>query len=192
MGELWPHIERNFDRLAALAVRAIPFMDGEYAKKMEPLVRKLKVRGEKVMEQNPFGVPISAGGWGGNGFVVGFANTSYLLHKAYPNIVGSEYTLRGLDYLYGCHTGSSLSFVSGVGTESKMVAYGNNRADYSFIAGGVVPGVVIVKPDFPENKDDWPFIWGEDEYVIGLAAAYLYLVNAANDLLNGESRGTSH
>lgn len=37
--------------------------------------------------------------------------------------------------------------------------YGNNRADYSFIAGGVVPGIIIVKPDFPENKDDWPFLW---------------------------------
>jgi hypothetical protein len=51
---------------------------------------------------------------------------------------------------------------------------------------------VIVKPDFPENKEDWPFIWGENEYVIGLAANYLYLVHAANDLLNEASRKTSH
>ncbi len=61
------------------------------------------------------------------------------------------------------------------------MAYGSNRADFSFIAGGVVPGIVIVKPDFPENKDDWPFLWGENEYVINLAAAYLYLVQAARD-----------
>ena len=47
-----------------------------------------------------------------------------------------------------------------------------------------MPGVLIVQPDFPENKEDWPSMWGENEYVIGLAANYLYLVHAANDLLN--------
>jgi endoglucanase len=190
--ELLPSIENNFDRIAALAVRAVPFMGGEYAKMLEPFVRRYKERGDKFIEENPYGVPISTGGWGGNGYVVAFANTSYILHKAFPNIIGSEFTLRGLGYLYGCHPGSALSFVSGVGANSKMVAYGNNRADFSFIAGGVVPGVVIVKPDLPENKEDWTFLWGENEYVIGLAASYLYLVHAANDLLNGESRGTSH
>jgi hypothetical protein len=190
--ELLPHIETNFDRVAAIAVRAIPFMKEEYAKKLEPMVVRLKERANKLSEQNPFGVPISTGGWGGNGFVVGFANTGYLLHKAFPNIVGSEFTLRGLGYLYGCHPGSAQSFVSGVGVDSKIVAYGNNRADFSFIAGGVVPGVVIVRPDFPENKEDWPFLWGENEYVIGLAAGYLYLVHAANDLLTEESRKASH
>lgn len=46
---------------------------------------------------------------------------------------------------------SSLSFVSGVGARSKQVAYGMNRADFSFIAGGIVPGILMVKPDFPEN-----------------------------------------
>jgi len=186
--ELWPHIESNFDRTAAVAVRAAPFMDAQYAKMLEPLVRKYKERADKLFEQNPFGVPISTGGWAGNGLVVGFANTSYILHKAFPNIVGPEFTLRALEYIYGCHPGSALSFVSGIGSDSKTVAYGNNRADYSFIAGGVVPGVLIVKPDFPENKEDWPFIWGENEYVIGLAASYLYLVHAAIDLANGASR----
>jgi endoglucanase len=189
---LWPHIESNFDRLAAIAVRAVPFMGEQYTRKIEPLVRKYKERGDKFSEQNPFGVPISTGGWAGNGLVAGFANTSYILHKAFPNIVGSEFTLRGLGYLFGCHPASALSFVSGVGADSKRVAYGNNRADYSFIAGGVVPGVLIVHPDFPENKEDWPFLWGENEYVITLAASYLYLVHAANDLVNEESGEPSH
>ena len=111
--------------------------------------------------------------------------TNYMLHKAFPEIVDPEYTFRGLNYVYGCHPGSDISFVSGVGTHSKKVAYGTNRADYSFIAGGVVPGVLIIEPDFPENKEDWPFLWGENEYVIGVCAGYLYLVHAANDLLGG-------
>lgn len=40
------------------------------------------------------------------------------------------------------------TFVSGVGAHSKRVAYGMNRADYSFIPGGIVPGVLILNPDF--------------------------------------------
>ena len=189
--ELMPHIERNFDRTAAHAVRAIPFMSQQYARKLEPLVREYKKWLDGLYDGNPFGVPISTGGWGGNGWVVAMANTSYLLHKAFPKIIGQEYTLRGLEYLHGCHPASSVSFVSGVGADSKTVAYGSNRADYSFIAGGVVPGILIIKPDFPENKEDWPFLWGENEYVIGIAAAYLFLIHAADDLLNVASQGGS-
>jgi len=188
---MWPHIESNFGRTAALAARALPFMRGEYALRMEPLVQRYAEQGERFYEQNPFGVPISTGGWGGNGLIVSYATTSYFLHKAFPDIVGVEPTLRGLGYIFGCHPGSAVSFVSGVGASSKTVAYGNNRADYSFIAGGVVPGILLVKPDFPENKNDWPFLWGENEYVIGLAARYLFLVHAANDLLNEPTPGTS-
>jgi len=46
-----------------------------------------------------------------------------------------------------------------------------------------VPGVLILSPDFPENKEDWPFLWGENEYVVGLGASYILLVHAVNDLL---------
>jgi hypothetical protein len=188
--ELLPHIEKNFDRVAMWVARAVPQMGESFRRQVEPQVRSLRDRAENLTRQNPFGVPISTGGWAGNGFVVNFAATAYLLHKTFPEIIGPEYTLRGLDYLYGCHPGSSVSFVSGVGSESKRVAYGSNRADYSFIAGGVVPGVLIVKPDFPENKEDWPFLWGENEYVIGLAASYMYLVHAGIDLLNEKPGNT--
>ncbi len=185
ISELWPTIERGFGFNAALAVQAMPYMDESYSKKLEALVRTYKGQLDKFYEQNPFGVPISTGGWAGSGWVIGSAVTNYILHKAFPEIIDPEYIYRGLNYIYGCHPGSSISFVSGVGTDSKKVAYGNNRADYSFIAGGVVPGVLILKPDFPENKEDWPFLWGENEYVIGVGASYIFLVNAVNDLLNG-------
>jgi endoglucanase len=68
------------------------------------------------------------------------------------------------------------------------VACGNNHADFSYIPGGIVPGVLILAPDFPENKEDWPFLWGENEYVVGLAASYIVAVNAADELLNAEGR----
>jgi hypothetical protein len=119
----------------------------------------------------------------GNEGVISWAVTNYHLHKAYPDLIGPEYVFRGLTYILGCHPASNVSFVSGVGTRSKMVAYGNNRADFAFIAGGVVPGVLVLKPDFPENKEDWPFLWGENEYVIDICANYIFLVNAVNDLM---------
>jgi hypothetical protein len=99
-------------------------------------------------------------------------------------MIDREYVFRGLTYLFGCHPYSNISFVSGVGTHSKKRTYGNNRADFSFIAGGVVPGVLLLKPDFPENKEDWPFLWGENECVIDICADYIFLANAANELIN--------
>ena len=69
-----------------------------------------------------------------------------------------------------------------MGTRSKEIAYGNNRADFTFIAGGVVPGLLLFQPDFLENKEDWPFFWGENEYVIDIGAAYVFLSNAVNDM----------
>jgi endoglucanase len=181
--ELLPAIESQFHFLGALATRAIPYMDKKYTQKMETFVKKYKASIDSLQQENPFGVFISRGGWAGNGGVIGFAMDHYILHKAFPQIIDAEATLRGLNYIFGCHPGSNISFVSAVGTESKMVAYGNNRADYSFIAGGIVPGVLILPPDFPENKEDWPFLWGENEYVINLGASYIFVVNAAHDLL---------
>jgi hypothetical protein len=102
---------------------------------------------------------------------------------AAPRLIDRESVLSGLNYIYGCHPGSDISFVSAVGAVSKEIAYGNNRADFSFIAGGVVPGVLILKPDFPENKEDWPFLWGENEYVVNVGASHIFLVNARNDVL---------
>ncbi len=180
---LWPTIEQRFAFHADTAVRAIPWMDKAYAQKVEAAVRAYKENIDKLYKENPFGVPVSTRGWAGSGWVVRFGITNYYLHKAFPEIIGPEYTFRALNYIYGCHPGSNISFVSGVGTQSKKVAYGNNRADYSFIAGGIVPGVLIIQPDFPENKEDWPFLWAENEYVIGMGGSYIFLVNAANDLL---------
>jgi endoglucanase len=183
INEMMPTIERQFNRFAAMAVRAKPYMDAAYSKKLEPLVAKFKADTDKFNEQNPYGVPVSTGGWAGSGWVTYFGINSYLLHKAYPDIIPSEYALRAMDYLYGCHPDSDISFVSAVGTHSKKIAYGNNRADFSFIAGGLVPGILVIKPDFPENKEDWPFLWAENEYTVGGATSYIYLVLAANDLL---------
>jgi hypothetical protein len=159
-------------------------MPQEYKSKLEKYVLRHKEDIEKLSQQNPYGVPIGTRGWAGDYELVNWSIANYYLNKSYPNIIGREYVYKALNYLFGCHPYSNLSFVSGVGTRSKKRTYGNNRADFSFIAGGVVPGVLLLKPDFLENKDDWPFLWGENECVIDICAAYIFLSNAVNDLVN--------
>jgi hypothetical protein len=182
--ELWPTIDSRFAQTAGNVVKVLPKMDKAFANKLRQRAGAYRRELDQQSRENPFGVPITRTGWAGNGAVIGFAITAYELHSVYPELFGPELTLRGLDYLYGTHPGSNVSFVSAVGTRSKEVAYGSNRADFSFIAGGIVPGALILKPDFPENKEDWPFLWGENEYVINLGGSYIYLVHAANALLN--------
>ena len=180
---LLPDIDKHFPRMAIPAIEAIELMDGEYKKSILQIA--LKHQKEKLNKEalNPFGVHISEGAWAGNAGIMSAAIQDYLLHKHFPQQFGKEEVFQGLHYILGHHPDSSISFVSGVGTRSKKTAYGANRADGSFIAGGVVPGLLILKPDFPENKEDWPFFWGENEYVITAAAQYLYLARAAEDLL---------
>ena len=180
MGE----IENRFYRLAVQAVRAMPYMDESYEKTIRRLAVAHRKRLQEIAAENPFGVPITEGGWAGNGTVIDAAIANYYLHEAFPDLISAEDVFGGLNYIFGTHPGSDLSFVSSVGTRSKKVAYGMNRADFSFIAGGVVPGVLMLKPDFPENKEDWPFLWGENEYVINVGASYIFLVNAVNKLVS--------
>lgn len=187
VASLWPTIDERFIWNAVPAVRALPHMDKAFAAKLKKRAAKQVEESKKNLSENPFGVPVTRGGWAGNGAVVGFAISNYYLHQAFPDLYTKDATIRGLDYLYGTHPGSNISLVSGVGTHSKTVAYGSNRADFSFIAGGVVPGVLILKPDFPENKEDWPFLWGQNEYVVNLGSSYMLLVHAANELLNKET-----
>ena len=164
------------------ALKAIPFMDAAYKNKLKEYVVKYKKYIEDIESKNPYGSPIAGGGWGGTGTVVNFAITNYFAHKAFPDVISKEEVFKGANYVFGCHPYSNISFVNAVGTRSKKVAYGNNRADFTTIAGGIVPGVMLLKPDFLENKDDWPFFWGENEVTIGGCANYIFLANAVQQL----------
>ncbi|MBN1767952.1 MAG: glycoside hydrolase family 9 protein [Prolixibacteraceae bacterium] len=166
------------------ALKAIPYMDAAYKTKLKGYIEKYKKNIDEMDAKNPYKLPISGGGWGGSGSVINFAITNYFAHKAFPEIITKEYVFSGINYIFGCHPYSNLSFVNAVGTRSKKVAYGINRADFTTIAGGVVPGVMLLKPDFLENKDDWPFFWGENEVTIGGCAEYIFLANAVNDLVS--------
>ncbi|MCX7984498.1 MAG: glycoside hydrolase family 9 protein [Bacteroidetes bacterium] len=167
-----------------VAVRTLSSFGEAYKEKLRPFVERYKKFLKYLEKQNPYGLPIETHGWGSNSRVVKYAITNYIIHKYYPDVMSSEYVLRGIEYLFGCHPYSNISFVSGVGVQSKKRTYGNNRADFSFIPGGVVPGILILRPDYPENKEDWPFLWGENECVIDICAEYIFLANAVHDLFH--------
>jgi endoglucanase len=177
---LLPVIQNRFAFLGWIATRAVPLMDPEFKEALASSLRPYKSKLDEQLSHNPYGVPITTGTWGGAAAAAGFSVQMYFFHKTFPDTVGPEYTLRGFDYVLGTHPASNLSFVSSVGTQSKLIAYGNNRADYTFIPGGIIPGIVIIQPDFPELKDARPFLWCENEYVVDTVASYILAANAAN------------
>ncbi len=177
--QLMPAIKAHFAYVGGTAVLAIPYMDADYRAQLEAAVKAEKAKIDADIAQTPFGVPVDLGSWAGSNRVAVFGSDMYLLHKAFPDIIGTQYTLDALDYMLGRHPGTNLSLVSTVGTRSKLIGYGHNRADYSFIAGGMVPGVLVIKPDFPEQKTDWPFLWFENEYTVSTTSAYILAANAA-------------
>ena len=169
-------------RALGSALKALPYMDEAFKVRLRDHVIKYKESLAEIDKQNPYGVPISLGTWGGSGTVVSWAITNYYAYRAFPDIMNQEYIFKGLNYILGCHPYSNTSFVNSVGTRSKKVAYGTNRADFTTIAGGIVPGLILLKPDFLENKDDWPFLWGENEVTIGGSADYIFLAKAASEI----------
>ncbi len=180
---IWPSLGAPGGRSLVMAVRALPYLGPGAVEKLRPYAVKYKADVDALLKANPYGVPIATGGWAGSGGVVGWATTNYYLHKVYPDLFDKESVFRGLNFLFGTHPASNTSLVATVGTRSKHLAYGFTRADFTFIPGVIVPGVMILKPDYPENMDDWPFLWGENEGTIGGASQYIFLANAAKELL---------
>ena len=69
------------------ALQAVPYMDDDYKKKLRDYVVKYKALCDDYAKQNPYGVPIATGGWGGSGGVVNFAITNYYANKFYPDVI---------------------------------------------------------------------------------------------------------
>jgi len=183
--ELFPQLltEQQMDSRGWTAVRTLPYLDASAKDQMREAVKTYMAGLDKQLDATPFGVPPSVGTWGGSGAVVDMAIRMYFLHKTFPDLVGPEYTLRAVNYILGTHPVSSTSYVAGVGTVSKTMTYSNNRADNSYIPGALIPGYIIIKPDFPECIDDFGFLWFEDEAVVAGSASWVVAGNAAQALV---------
>jgi endoglucanase len=132
----------------------------------------------------PYGVPFRPHVWGVTWDIQEYAVRQYYLHKTYPKEFDRENLLRVLNYVLGCHPASNTSLVSAVGAKSMTVAYGINLSDWTHIPGGGVSGPSLIRPDFPELKEPFPFLWQQAEYVLTGAATYVFTVLAADSLLN--------
>ncbi len=176
---------KDIRSLGWLVARSLPLIDNEIiTEKVRKEMAGLSADIVKQGAETPFGVPYRPNIWGAGWDIQSFGVRQYFLHKAFPDIFPADYIFNALNFILGVHPGSNTSsFASGVGSRSTTVAYGVNRADWSYIPGGVSSGTALIRPDFPELLD-WPFLWQQQEYVMGGGATnFMFLVLAADHLL---------
>ena len=180
--------------------RALPKVDDAgFKSTVAELAGKWKTVADKRAASNPWGVRymprvsnpeykletrsevLSEFVWGEGWNLQEDAFRQYFLHRQFPNLFGKDPILATVDFVLGAHPANNRSFVSGVGADSPLSAYGINRADWSHIPGGVISGASLVKPDYMELKK-FPFLWYQTEYVIGGAATYIFDLLAAQSL----------
>ncbi|MCK4854909.1 MAG: glycoside hydrolase family 9 protein, partial [Bacteroidales bacterium] len=138
---------------------------------------------QQQASDSPYGVPYKPRIWGAGWNIQRFGVEQYFFHKGWPELAPTDHFENALHFILGVHPGiNNSSFASGVGTNSVTTAYGVNRADWSFIPGGVVSGTALIRPDLPEMKI-WPFLWQQTEYVMGGGATnFMFLVLAVDAL----------
>ena len=159
----------------------------KYKKQCEAFREALLTYRERLnaeSSETPYGVPYRPSIWGAGWDIQSFGYKHYFLAKNYPEIFKPDQVFNALNFILGCHPGlNQQSFASGVGAESATVGYGLNRADWSYIPGGVVSGTALIRPDFPELLV-FPYLWQQVEYVLGGGSShYMFLVLATQDLL---------
>lgn len=142
-----------------------------------------KTVSERAQTESPYGVPYKPNIWGAGWSIQEFGVKQYFFYKAWPQFTDVNSYVSALDFVLGVHPGENTqSFASGVGANSATVAYGVNRADWSYIPGGVISGTALIRPDLPELKI-WPFFWQQTEYVMGGGEAnYMFLALAVDKL----------
>ena len=157
--------------------------DKEFKNEIAQAVSKYQDKLQKDIANTPFGVPYRPNIWGAGWNIQQFGVSQYFFHKGWPELCSPNLYVNALNFVLGVHPGqNSASFASGVGTNSVTVAYGVNRADWSFIPGGVVSGTALIRPDLPELKI-WPYFWQQTEYVMGGGSTnYMFLVLAVDAL----------
>jgi hypothetical protein len=181
-------IAGNMNRTGWLAARSVALVnDEQYTKTITAAAIKLFAQIKSEGEKTPYGVPYRPNIWGAGWDIQNFGYKEYFLHTAFPQIFPKDYMLNAINFILGCHPGSNTaSFASGVGASSMIPGYGFNRADWSYIPGGISSGTALIRPDFPELLK-WPYLWQQGEYVLGGGTTdYLFLILAAQHVLKNE------
>ncbi|HEY7374750.1 MAG TPA: glycoside hydrolase family 9 protein [Polyangia bacterium] len=185
--EAAPAIKKQIAALGWIVGRALPAIgDAGLTAVVREAVAAYAKEERAAAAKNPFGVPYKPVIWGAGWGIQEHGVKMYFLHAAFPDLVGTEGALAALDFVLGVHPGANTaSFASGVGARSMTTAYGWNRADWSYVPGGVVSGTALIRPDFPELKD-FPFLWQQGEYVLGGGATnFMVLALGVERMLEG-------
>lgn len=164
------------------ALELYPYMDKDFKAAVKAAVPAYVKKVKAAAAENPYGVPVSGRGWGGTEIALGWAYDNYLVWKYFPDMIDPEFVLNGMHFIFGRHPYSNVSFVTSVGVNTKKVAYGNNRGDYTVIPGGIAPGLLMMNPDFMEHKDDYPFHWGENECCTRNVPQFVMLTLGAEEI----------
>jgi endoglucanase len=178
----------SIDKVGWFTARAEKAMnDADFTKNLRSALPALKEQFAQQSAETPYGIPYRPHIWGAGWGIQKLGYEYYFLHKAYPEIFDAEMIFNALNFVLGCHPGSNTSsFASGVGTKSATVGYGLNRADWSYIPGGVVSGTALIRPDFPELLV-FPYLWQQVEYVLGGGSShFMFLALAAQQLTKGK------
>ena len=183
--KMLPQIRDNIDRAGWTVVRAIDLVEDEpFKEEIKSALTTYKSNLDKELAVSPFGVPWNPRVWGVGWSIQRYALEQYYLSKAFPDMFDRENVIRVVNYVLGCHPGSNTSLVSGVGAHSLTVAYGYTMHWWSYIPGGMASGTALIRPDYPELKEPFPFLWQQTEYVMPGAGSYIFCVLAADELLN--------
>ena len=183
--EMQPALEKVTRWVGGAIARALPAIDdAEFTAAFCAVVEAGNAEFAAELAANPFGIHWHPHVWGVGWQIQQSAVELYQLWLAFPDLIDREIVLRVVNYVLGCHPASNVSLTSGVGARSVTAAYGVNRAEWSYIPGGMVSGVALIRPDFPELKDPWPHLWQQTEYVMPGAANYIFCVLAADRMLN--------
>ncbi len=178
-------IIRNIDGCGPALAQVIHLVkDRSFRKKVGEAVKTYQEKLEiNQAKDSPYGVPYKPNIWGAGWNIQSFGVQQYFFHKGWPEYTPTAHFENALHFILGVHPGvNNSSFASGIGSESVTVAYGVNRADWSFIPGGVASGTALIRPDFPEMKV-WPYLWQQTEYVMGGGATnFMFLVLAVDEL----------
>lgn len=181
--ELKPIVEQALYFSASSIARVLPELNDKKFEKFFKEKLEEYYKDPRGFFKNPYGIPYRPRVWGAGWDIQRFGVQQYFLHKAFPDIVPNDYLFNALDFVLGKHPGvNNKSYASGVGLNSIEVGYGVNRADWSYIPGGVISGTGLIRPDFFELKK-WPFFWQQTEYVVGGGSTnFMFLVLAAQHL----------
>lgn len=172
------------DKVGWFIVRAEKTMkEASFTEAIRHALPTLKEQYERQSTETPYGVPYRPHIWGAGWGIQRLGYEYYFLHKAYPDIFEPDIIYNALNFVLGLHPGSNtMSFASGVGAKSATVGYGLNRADWSYIPGGVISGTALIRPDFPELLV-FPYLWQQVEYVLGGGSShFMFLVLAVQQI----------